>query len=126
MIRILYNYAPDGHGLFSYQPIVCLTDRGPIPSEILLRVYRKQWPHRPHHQGEFCFQSLGDLQQFSFLLLQELGLKYCYLLSRESYNEGVQQVSDGEQFQEIFTKYGDVITNHESESKKRFFEKFFQ
>lgn len=122
MMRILYNYVPNNQGSFSYRPVVCLTDQGPISREVLQKIYDQQWPNSGE---ELNFPSLGDLQQFSYLLLQKLGLKEGHLLSKESYNEGVREVNDREQFQEIFAKYGEVITNDELASKKNFLSKIF-
>ena len=136
MIQILYNYLPDHRGIFSYRLIICLTEQGPVSLEVLWNAYCEQHPEvkgGPHGEGkssgerELNFKSLSDLQQFSLLLLEKLGLKHCYLLSRDAYNEGIDTVGDREQFQQIFAKYGDVVINHKLKSKiGLLFEKFFQ
>ena len=107
--------------MFTYQPVVCLTDQGPISQEVLLKVYNQQWQES---EGELSFSSLNDLQKFSYLLLKKLGLKKGLLLSQESYNKGIQEVNNIEGFPEIFSKYGDVVA-YEANSKKNFLRKIF-
>ena len=121
MVRLLYNYLPGRHGQFVYRPVACFTDRGPVSREVLNKVYREGWP-----EGErLDFESLADLQQFSLALLEKLKLKHCYLLSKDSYNEGVQEVSNQEQLQQLFTHHGELLTNHHIKSKGGFFGKLW-
>ena len=121
-INLLYNYLPDDRDQFSYRIIVCTGKDGPISDEILQKVFRERWrgPVTTTWGGVGpCFEGLSDLQQFSLMLLEELGLKHCYLLSKDGYNEGIRKVKEAAELPEMFSQYGDAITNHDLRSRQR-------
>lgn len=74
-------------------------------------------------KDSLCFETLDELKNFTFFLLDELSIRKACLLSVQNYNIGLDGAKDKESFQELFEKYGEILQN-EGAKKKSLFSKF--
>ena len=93
-----------------------------MPMKVLWGVYQRNWKHA--HQ-ELVFSSLVDLQRFACLLLKKTGLKHCHLLSKDAYNEGVEQANDLGQLRKFFQQHAKLVVNDQQPLRRRAWGKLF-
>lgn len=88
----------------------------------MLQEMSKTVPEADHINLKFL--NLDDLKSFALRVCQEMGEKEVRLISVQDYNIGLDGSKDLVSFQNIFTKYGEVVVN-ESAKKKGLFGKLF-
>lgn len=100
---------------------------GLIEEDLLEDEYRQLYSNPPLEVAEgmvACFESLEDVQKFSFNICQKLKNSGVSLVSLEQYNELVIESCTGEELKEELENKGNFLKNPESE-KKGFFNRFF-
>ena len=88
----------------------------------LLKEMSKTVPEADHEN--LTFLNLDDLKTFALRVCQETSEKEVRLLSVQDYNIGLDGAKDLKSFQNVFSKYGEVVVN-ESARKKGLFGKLF-
>lgn len=105
----------------SYGVVYFFSEQGFIEKG-LLKEMSKTVPEADHEN--LTFLNLDDLKAFALRVCQETSEKEVRLLSVQDYNIGLDGAKDLKSFQNVFSKYGEVVVN-ESVRKKGLFGKLF-
>jgi hypothetical protein len=111
-----------------YFALHIFSNEGNIDIELIIKAYESEvntWNEHALEGRIGPFESLESLQKFSFNLCQRLNAKKIILLSKDSYNEAVENCSNVDQLCDEFNKLGDVLENVASDSPKGIFERIF-
>jgi hypothetical protein len=126
-LTLIYNFqSPQNTDLefrpASYRVIYAFTEQGFV-EEAILRELCKFVPEANH--VDMTFLNLDDLKVYAQRVSQEVQAKELRLISVQDYNIGLDGAKDFIGYQEVFTKFGEVIQNENSSKKKGFLGKFF-
>lgn len=105
----------------SYGVVYFFSGQGFLEKD-MLKEMSKTVPDADHEN--LTFLNLDDLKAFALRVCQETSEKEVRLLSVQDYNIGLDGAKDLKSFQNVFSKYGEVVVN-ESARKKGLFGKLF-
>lgn len=106
----------------SYGVVYFFSEQGFLEKE-MLKEMSKTVPDADH--DNLTFLNLDDLKAFALRVCQETSEKEVRLLSVQDYNIGLDGAKDLKSFQNVFTKYGEVVINESAARKKGLFGKLF-
>lgn len=126
MLNLIYHFQTSQNQDTEFRPasygVVYFFGADGMLENPLLQEMSKTVPDADHLNLKFL--NLDDLKSFALRVCQELGEKEVRLISVQDYNIGLDGSKDLVSFQNIFTKYGEVVVN-ESAKKKGLFGKLF-
>ncbi len=105
-----------------YQTVYFFSSEGFLESG-LQHEMSKTIPEADHHN--LTFLSLDDLKAFALRVAEELGSKDVRLISVQDYNIALDGARDLATYQDIFTKFGELVINETVSRKKGILGKFF-
>lgn len=119
-LNLIYHFQPSQNqdGNFrtaNYKMVYFFSDEGFL-DQALLHEMAKIIPEADHQN--LTFLSLDDVKAFSLRVAQEVQENEIRLLSVQDYNIGVDGARDLASFQEIFSKYGELVVGEQSRKKK--------
>lgn len=106
----------------SYGVVYFFNENGFLEADFLKEM-SKSVPDADHTALKFL--NLDDLKTFALRVCQELGTREVRLISAQDYNIGLDGARDTKSFQDIFSKYGELLVNESSARKKGILGKFF-
>lgn len=126
MLNLVYHFQTSQNQDTEFRPasygvVYFFSSEGMLETP-LLQEMSKTVPEADHINLKFL--NLDDLKIFALRVCQEMGEKEVRLISVQDYNIGLDGSKDLVSFQNIFTKYGEVVVN-ESAKKKGLFGKLF-
>lgn len=126
MLNLVYHFQTSQNQETKFRPasygvVYFFSDDGMLETSMLQEM-SKSVPEADHINLKFL--NLDDLKSFALRVCQEIGEKEVRLISVQDYNIGLDGSKDLVSFQNIFTKYGEIVVN-ESAKKKGLFGKFF-
>ena len=123
-IIVLYNYLAEENKKASYYILNVLHKTGVLEKSLTEESYKNLFHSPLDREYIGPFQSIEDLQRYSFNLCEKLEADQAAIISAQEYNGMVERISDVAELREQVFQIGDTIHNP-TPKKRRFLDKLF-
>ena len=123
-IVVIYNYLTEENRSSSYYILNIFHKSAILEKSLTEECYKALFPLPLDREYLGPFQSVEDIQRYSFSLCDKLGIDRATIISVQEYNAMIEGISDIAELREKIFQVGDIIHNP-APKKKKFLDSLF-